>query len=140
MALSQKAYGSKEHWQMLYEKNQLVIKDPNNLSADVEIEIPLLSGMNPQFCTGTTVGIVGATTDRLHTVSGASDYVKVSETPEALREQVQAHVDALTREGVKLYSCSRTCKASKTTLNWSPKGFATWTSSWRAAAIIFWPT
>ena len=102
MALSQKAYGSKEHWQMLYEKNQLVIKDPNNLSADVEIEIPLLSGMNPQFCTGTTVGIVGATTDRLHTVSGASDYVKVSETPEALREQVQAHVDALTREGVKI--------------------------------------
>ncbi len=56
-SLAQKAYGSKELWETIYQKNQLVIKDPDNLQADAEVHIPLLEGMSPQYCTGVTVGV-----------------------------------------------------------------------------------
>jgi 2',3'-cyclic-nucleotide 2'-phosphodiesterase (5'-nucleotidase family) len=101
-SLAQKAYGDKEKWDVIYNKNQLVIKDPDNLQADAEVTIPLLEGMSPQYCTGVSVGVVAATTDRLHTVSGASEYVKVSSNAKVLRTQVQEHVNALTSEGVNI--------------------------------------
>ena len=58
--------------------------------------------MSPQYCTGVTVGLVAATTSRLHTVSGASEIVKVSGDPSILRSEVQSHVNALNEEGVNV--------------------------------------
>jgi 2',3'-cyclic-nucleotide 2'-phosphodiesterase (5'-nucleotidase family) len=51
-------------------------------------------------CSGLTVGVVGATTETLRTISNISEMVKVADGLDAIRRRVQQHVDALVAEGV----------------------------------------
>ncbi len=51
-------------------------------------------------CDGLVVGLVGATTETLRSITSASDGVRVTPTLEALRDRLQAQVDLLEKEGI----------------------------------------
>jgi len=55
-----------------------------------------------KVCTGVTVGLVGATTERLRVLSRISDAIEVDDTLDKVRVTVQAEVDALRKEGVTI--------------------------------------
>lgn len=53
-------------------------------------------------CTGITVGVIGATTETLHTISGATLRIGLPADKAELRRRIQAQADALAKEGVDI--------------------------------------
>lgn len=58
-----------------------------------------VEGQKP-VCDGKTVGVVGATTERLRMLSSVTDAVDVKDTLEGVRDAIQAEVDVLRANGV----------------------------------------